>query len=142
MSGQSLCDGKEGAVAVRTKGPVEDEVIGKVRHGDGEVGAWRIFPLLAQTFAVAADGWVGWTRADVESSCADEDVDFVLYAVGGLDSRGCDFDDRVADDLYVIFAESFQVAVAWCWPAATDCVICGNQNVGDLRFLGELAAHL
>jgi hypothetical protein len=70
-------------------GTSEDEGVGHAGAGKRDVGFGFIGPLRGETGVV---GEVG-DLADVEASCADDDVDWVEDAVCGVDAIGVDAGD-------------------------------------------------
>ena len=140
--GEELGDGQEAAVAVRPEGPVEDQVVGEVRHRHREVRVGDVLPFLAQALALAPDRRILRPPAHVEARGADDDVELVLDPVGRLDSLWGDFLDRLWYDLYVVLAQGLQESVSRRRPAAPYRKVRRDNKVGYFRSCRQLVPHI
>jgi hypothetical protein len=53
-----------------------------MRSGDAQVCFWRVFPEFCH-IPIFAYKRIFWAKGDIEASCADKDVDFMLSSVAG-----------------------------------------------------------
>jgi hypothetical protein len=102
-------------------GTSEGEVIGYGAVGEGQVGryVWVAGPGGAHVDAVDKEGKT-WLIGCVEACCTDDGVDRDRFAAGGDEACGRDLGELGGVDGGFGRGEGFEVAVAWCRPAATD----------------------
>lgn len=144
--GVALDQREEGPVRGRAVGAGEDEVVGDLGEGDGEVcRCWRGWggcrPAFSHVLAVDDDGHARRVGC-VEARGADDYVNLVLVSFGVDESSGGYPLQLGRVHCRLLAAKRFEIAVAGCWSTATDEKIRWHDFLEELWLCFHLPLHL
>lgn len=85
---------------VQICGRVLTDIVWEMRSGDAQVCFWGVLPEFCH-IPIFAYKRIFWAKGDIEASCANKDVDFMLSAVAGYKRILSNFLDR--GEMYCAF---------------------------------------